>query len=111
MPATRQAAEEFENRTMIRHNHRFLIAMVYLDMEPTRWAVAFAYNPARYAGPGGHENALEVRYTYVLHKRMTMEMMRSDPFETAIIPAGPFPDPDTFARYAITYERNLNLGK
>lgn len=55
LPTTRQAAEKFENRIMIRHDNRFLVPLVYLDIEPGRWAVAIAYNPVRHAGLGGHE--------------------------------------------------------
>ena len=106
-PATRQAAEKFENEIMIRRNNRFLVASVYLDMEQTRWAVAFAYNPARHSGLHGTDNILEVRYSYSLNKRMTMKMMRSDPLEESVIPAGPFQEPDAFARHALSYERNL----
>jgi hypothetical protein len=106
-PATRQAAEQFENQIMIRHDNRFLVATVYLDMEQTRWAVAIAYNPARNQGLAGHDNVLEVRYTYALNKRMTMTMMRSDPMEETIIPAGPFQDPDIFVRHVLAHEREL----
>lgn len=59
LPATRLAAERFENEVMIRHNNRFLVASVYLDMEQIRWAVAIAYNPARITGLAGFENVLE----------------------------------------------------
>jgi hypothetical protein len=38
---------------------------------------------------------------------MTMTMLRSDPLEELTLAAGPFTDPDTFARYAITFERDL----
>ena len=34
-------------------------------------------------------------------------MLRSDPIEELPLAAGPFTNPDTFAQYAITYERNL----
>jgi len=102
--ATCQAVEKFENEIMIRKDNRFLVSTVYLDMEETRWAVAIAYNPARNQGLAGHDNVLEVRYSYALNKRMTMTMMRSDPMEETIIPAGPFQDPDTFARHALALE-------
>ena len=106
-PATRQAAEKFENEIMVRIDNRFLVATVYLDMEPARWAVAIAYNPARNAGLSGHDNVLEVRYTYMLNKRMTMTMMRSNPMEETVIPAGPFLNPDVFARHALAHERGM----
>lgn len=92
---------------MIRINNRFLVATVYLDMEPLRWAVAIAYNPSRQAGLSGHDNVLEVRYTYILTKRMTMTMMRSDPMEERTIPAGPFAGQDAFARHALLFERRI----
>lgn len=106
-PPTRQAAEQFENEVMIRIHNRFLVATVYLDMEPLRWAVAIGYNPSRQAGLSGHDNVLEVRYTYSLNKRMTMTMMRSDPMEERTIPAGPFAGPDVFARHALLFERRI----
>jgi hypothetical protein len=36
-----------------------------------------------------------------------MTMLRSDPLEEVPLAAGPFPDPDIFTRYAITFERDL----
>jgi hypothetical protein len=106
-PATRQAVEKFEDEVMIRKDNRILISTVYLDMQEDRWAVAMAYNPSRHPGLHGHDNLLEVRYTYPLKKRMTITMMRSDPLEEIPIAAGPFADPDIFAQYAINYEREL----
>lgn len=105
--STRQAAETFENEIMIRFDNRFLVSTVYLDMDVIRWAVAIAYNPSRGAGLSGLENILEVRYTYFLNKRMTMKMLRSEPMEEAVIPAGPFQDPDAFVCHALMHERNL----
>lgn len=106
-PSTLLAAEKFENEIMIRYDKRFLIASVYLDMDATRWGVAIAYGPARNRGFTGQENFLEVRYNYALNKRMTMTMMRSDPMEEIVIPAGPFQDPDAFVRHVLTHERKL----
>jgi hypothetical protein len=106
-PATRQAVEKFEDEVMIRKDNRFLISTVYLDMQEDRWAVAMAYNPCRNPGLHGQDHLLEVRYSYSLRKRMAMTMMRSDPLEEVSLGAGPFPDADTFARCAITHERNL----
>lgn len=106
-PATIAAVKQFENEMMIRLLNRFLVATVYLDIEITRWAVAIAYNPSRRPGIFGHDNLLEVRYSYALNKRMTMTMMRSDPMEETVIATGPFPDPDTFIRHVLSYEREL----
>jgi hypothetical protein len=106
-PATRQAAREFEDQVMIRHDNRFLVATVYLDMEQTRWAVAIANNPSRHSGLQGTDTVLEVRYFYSLNKRMTMKMMRSNPMEGTAIPDGPFKDPDMFIRHVLAYEREL----
>lgn len=109
-PATRQAAEIFENEVMVRIGNRFLVATVYLDMEPARWAVAIGYNPARHAGLAGHDNVLEVRYMYALNRRMIMTMMRSEPMEERTISAGPFAGPDDFVRHALAHERRV-LGR
>ncbi len=106
-PATRQAVGKFEDEVMIRKDNRYLISTVYLDMQEDRWAVAVAYNPSRNPGLLGHDHLLEVRYTYSPKKGTTMTMMRSDPVEETSLMVGPFADPDTFALYAITYERDL----
>ncbi|MGA2161817.1 MAG: hypothetical protein ABSG28_06445 [Methanoregula sp.] len=106
-PATRQAVGKFEDEVMIRKDNRYLISTVYLDMQEDSWAVAVAYNPSRNPGLLGHDHLLEVRYTYSPKNRTTMTMLRSDPLEELTLAAGPFPDPDTFARYAITFERDL----
>lgn len=106
-PATRQAAETFEEEVMIRKDNRFLISTVYLDMQEERWAVAMAYNPSRNQGLHGHDNLLEVRYSYSPKEEGVVTMLRSDPLEEIPIRAGPFADPDAFAQYAIGYERSL----
>ena len=49
---------------MVRQDSQMLIGTVYLDMQETAWAVAVAYNQSRAPGLHGHENSLEVRYTY-----------------------------------------------
>lgn len=106
-PATRQAVEKFENDVMIRKNNRYLVSTVYLDMQEDRWAVAMAYNPSRNPRLHGHEHLLEVRYSCQPRNGDAIMMFRSDMSDESAITAGPFPDPDTFARYAITYERDL----
>ncbi len=106
-PATRNAVVKFEDEVMIRKDNRFLISTVYLDMQEDRWAVAMAYNTSRNKGLHTHDNLLEVRYSYSLTKGKTIMMLRSDPIEELPLAAGPFADPDTFAQYAITYERDL----
>jgi hypothetical protein len=106
-PTTRLAAGTFEEEVMIRKDNRILTSTVYLDMLDDRWAVAVAYNPSRHPGLHGYDNLLEVRYTYSPKNKMTVTMMRSDPVEEIPITAGPFADPDSFAQYAIAYERNL----
>jgi hypothetical protein len=105
-PATRNAVEKFENEVMIRKDNRFLISSVYLDMQEDRWAVAIAYNTSRNKGLHTPDNLLEVRYSYSLSYKKTI-MMRSNPMEELPLAAGPFTDPDTFAQYALTYERDL----
>ncbi|MFZ1897451.1 hypothetical protein [Methanoregula sp.] len=106
-PATRQAVEKFEDEVMIRKDNRILTSTVYLDMLDGRWAVAVAYNPSRHPGLHGHDNLLEVRYTYSLKEKTNMTMMRSDPLEEIPIAAGPFGDPDNFVRYALDHERDV----
>lgn len=106
-PATRQAVETFEEEVMIRRDNRFLISSVYLDMQEERWAVAMAYNPSRNLGLHGHDNLLEVRYSYSQKDAGVVTMLRSDPIEETLIRAGPFTDPDAFAQYAIGYEREI----
>jgi hypothetical protein len=105
-PATRNVVEKFENEVMIRKDNRFLISTVYLDMEEDRWAVAIAYNTSRNRGLHTPDNLLEVRYSYSPFDKKTI-MMRSNPPEVLPLAAEPFISPDTFARYALTYERDL----
>ena len=106
-PATRSAVVKFEDEVMIRKDNRFLISTVYLDMQEDRWAVAVAYNSSRNKGLHSPDNLLEVRYSYSPYDGKTITMLRSDPIEELPLAAGPFTNPDTFAQYAITYERNL----
>ena len=104
---TRQAVEKFENEVMVRQDSQMLIGTVYLDMQETAWAVAVAYNQSRAPGLHGHENALEVRYTYTPAKNGTIDMFRSAPGTVTPIGAGPFASPDSFARYALDHERGV----
>ncbi|MCK9580067.1 MAG: hypothetical protein M0Q92_06400 [Methanoregula sp.] len=106
-PATRQAAEKFENEVMIRKNHRFLVARVYFDMEETHWAVAFAYNPSRSPGLSGYEHLLEVRYSYEPRSGHRIRMFRSDPPENSTLSCRRFMDQDCFARFVLYYETEL----
>ena len=92
---------------MIRKNNRFLVSMVYLEMEATRWAVAIGYNPSRNPGLHGHENLLEVRYTYEPRAGHRIMMFRSDPPETSPISCSRFFDEDSFVLFVLAHEREL----
>ena len=104
---TRQAVEKFENEVMIRHSNQLLISKVYLDMQDNSWAVAVAYNVSRTPGLHGHQNALEVRYSYAPAGQEIMNVFRSDPGTTTTTEAGPFNDPDAFVLYALDCERRV----
>ncbi len=106
-PATRQAVNKFEDEVMIGKDYRFLIPTVYLDMNEDCWIVAIAYSSSRPPGTHWQENLLEVRYTYSLKNKIPLTLMRSDPFEDVPIVGRTFKDPDAFALYAITHEREL----
>ncbi len=102
---TRQAVEKFENEVTIRHRNQVLVSKVYLDMQDHSWAVAVAYNLSRQAGLKGHENSLEVRYSYAPGEQKVVNVFRSDQDAIMTLDAGPFGDPDSFAQYALKYER------
>jgi len=106
-PATRQAAERFENEIMIRKSNRFLVATVYLDMDVTRWAVAIAYNPTRNPGLHGHEHLLEVRYSYEPRMGYRILMFRSEPPENTPLSCRRFYDQDNFVQFVLEHERKL----
>ena len=76
-------------------------------MQEDRWAVAVAYNSSRNPGLHGQENVLEVRYSYETQKGNVIVMFRSDIAAESTITAGPFSNPDSFVKYALTHERNL----
>ena len=104
---TRQAVEKFENDVMVRQDNQRLVGTVYLDMQDTAWAVAVAYNLSRTQGLHGHENLLEVRYSYTPGTEGAAQMFRSDPGTVTDVAAGPFANPDSFARYALDHERGI----
>lgn len=104
---TRQEAEKFENEVMARHDHQLLVGTVYLDMQEDVWAVAVAYNLSRTPGLHGHENGLEVRYSYTPGENGVMQMFRSDPGAVTAIETRQFADPDSFALYALNHERGI----
>lgn len=103
---TKKAVEKFENEVTIRHRNQVLISKVYLDMQDHSWAVAVAYNLSRQAGLKGHENSLEVRYSYAPGEERVVNVFRSDKDTIRPLDAGPFGDPDSFAQYAMKCERN-----
>jgi hypothetical protein len=104
---TKAAAEKFENEVMVRQDNQMLVGTVYLDMQENAWAVAVAYNLARTPGLHGHENGLEVRYSYVPGTPDAAQMFRSDPGSVSPLAAGPFANPDSFAQYALGHERSI----
>lgn len=99
--------EKFEDEILIRHNNQQLVGTVYVDIQETRWAVAFAYNYSRTPGIHGHENPLEVRYSCPMQESSSVRMFRSDTADEVMIPTEPLRDADAFIRFAITQERSL----
>jgi hypothetical protein len=104
---TRQAVEKFENEVMIRHKNQVLISKVDPDLQDNSWAVAVAYNMSRQPGLQGHENSIEVRYSYAPGEHGMMNVFRSDQGTIITLGAGPFDDPDTFVQYALKCERRV----
>jgi hypothetical protein len=108
--ATRNLIEKFEDEVLIRHNNQQLVGTVYVDMQDNRWAVAFAYNYSRKPGIHGHENPLEVRYSYPVQENGSVQMFRSDDTSERTLDAGRIKDGDEFIRFALTQERTF-VGK
>jgi hypothetical protein len=108
--ATQKLIDRFEDEVMIRHNNQQLVGTVYVDMQETRWAVAFAYNYSRKPGIHGHENPLEVRYSCPVQESSSVRMFRSDDASERTLDAGCIKDGDDFIRFAITQERTF-VGK
>ena len=104
---TRQVVEKFENEVMIRHNNQVLISKVYLDMQDNSWAVAIGYNMSRKTGLHGHENSIEVRYSYTPREQGMINVFRSDPGTITALGAGPFKDQDSFVQHALKLERHV----
>ena len=104
-PSTRQAVENFESNVMIRHKNQMLVSSVYVDMQDTRWAVAFAYNMSHHPGLHGHEHALEVKYSYMPGKDAAPTMFRSDSGNESLLASRVFTDPDAFISYVMDCER------
>lgn len=107
--STRQAVEQFEQNVMIRENNQILVGTVYADMQDTLWGLAIGYNYSRNPGLHGHENLLEVRYSYDPAAGGFVKMFRSEPAEEKMLVAGRLPDPDAFIRYALRQERSRGI--
>ena len=105
-PATRQLIEQFEDEIVIRHNNQQLIGYMYVDMQPDRWAVAFAYNYTRHPGIHGHENPLEVRYSCPAQESGCVRMFRSDTSDEKSLETSLIRDGDEFIRYVLAQERS-----
>nr|WP_319376556.1 hypothetical protein [uncultured Methanoregula sp.] len=105
-PATKQLIEKFEDEVVIRHNNQQLVGNVYVDMQPDRWAVAFAYNYTRRPGIHGHENPLEVRYSCPAQENTSVTMFRSDTADERSLVTAPLRDGDEFIRYVLSEERS-----
>jgi len=108
--ATQQLIDKFENEVLIRHNNQPLVGTVYVDMQESQWAVAFAYNYSRKPGIHGHENPLEVRYSCPVQESTSVRMFRSDTAGEKSLATEPLTDPDAFVRFAIIQERSLMDG-
>lgn len=106
LPATQQLIEQFEDEIMIRHNNQQLVGNVYVDMQPGRWAVAFAYNYTRRPGIHGHENPLEVRYSCPAQESSSVQMFRSDAPDEKSLETAPLKDGDEFIRFVLLQERS-----
>ncbi len=105
--STKQAIDKFENEVMVRHNNQQLVGSVFVDIQNTAWAVAFAYNSSHHPGLHGPEHPLEVRYSYSPGEGGPVRMFRSDPGGETMLEARHFGNPDTFIRYVITHERKV----
>lgn len=108
--ATQKLIEKFEDEVLIRHNNRQLVGTVYVDMQEDRWSVAFAYNYSRRPGLHGHENPLEVRYSYRAREKTGVNLFRSDSESEKLLESESFPDGDAFVRFALAQERALVCG-
>ncbi|MCK9632655.1 MAG: hypothetical protein M0R30_13570 [Methanoregula sp.] len=104
---TQKLIEQFEEEVMIRHDNQQLVGTVYVDMQESRWAVAFAYNYSHKPGIHGHENPLEVRYSCPVQENGSVQMFRSDDASEKTLDAGSIKDGDDFIRFAITQERTF----
>ena len=104
---TRQAVEKFENEVIVRHKNQVLISKIYLDMQDNSWTVAVVYNLSRKPGLHGHQNALEVRYSYSIGEQGIINVFRSDPGTITELGAGPFDDQDIFFQHALKLERRV----
>lgn len=104
---TQQLIDRFEIEVVIRHNNQPLVGTVYVDMQESRWAVAFAYNYSRKPGIHGHENPLEVRYSCPVRESTRVRMFRSDIAGEKSLESEPLHDPDAFVRFVLTQERSL----
>lgn len=107
---TRKLIEKFEDEVLIRYNNQQLVGTVYVDMQEKQWAVAFAYNYSRKPGIHGHENPLEVRYSYPAEEGGSVRMFRSDTPDEKALSTDPLKDGDAFVWFALTHERTL-VGK
>lgn len=107
---TIQLIEKFENEVLHRHNNEYLVGTVYIDIQENRWAVAFAYNYSRNQGLMGHENRLEVRYSFQPDSPGSMKIFRSDPAAESVTEAGYLPNQDLFVQQVLNCERTIISG-
>ncbi|MGB8218786.1 MAG: hypothetical protein WCE46_00185 [Methanoregula sp.] len=105
--ATQQLIDKFEKEVLIRHNNQQLVGTVYIDMQDDRWAVAVAYNYTRKPGLHGHENPLEVRYSYPVQENTGVQMFRSDSASEKALKTEPLKDRDAFIRFALMQECSI----
>jgi len=108
--AMRTLIEQFEHQMLIRYHNRYLVSTVYVDMQETEWAVAFAYSYTRVPGIHGHENPLEVKYYTSPHLADGIRMFRSDEETERTLVHDSCEDPGVFIRYVLDYERTRASG-
>jgi len=108
-PQVKSAVDIFEEKTQIRSTNGILLGTVYIDIQDSEWAVAFAYGVTQHPKIRGPEPVYEIRYS--LHPKEKAKAVKTDTRNEmpSTLVAGDLPDVDAFVLWALHAEQE-NLG-
>jgi hypothetical protein len=104
-PQVKSAVETFEETTQVKSNNGILLGSVYVDVQESEWAVAFAYGVAQHPKIRGPEPVYEIRYALRPEENGKARRIDTRKEQESLVQTNPFPDVDAFVLWALHEEQ------